>query len=173
MLQEDSKFHPKWMKILPYIFHCILHAKHALIIFTCNILWDNVRWHYCIMSPMFLILDKCYLGTLLAADSLRQSGGRSSSEQQKRPVLSLRPALSKCKRGPRRWYVPAELRLLWALLQLHLLQDCFLCITRSLQTSYLQGTPHSKGWQWQLELVTAFGQCHNGVTIPPKVYFSL
>lgn len=34
-------------------------------------------------SPKFLILDKHYLGKVLAVDPLRQSGQRSSSEQQK------------------------------------------------------------------------------------------
>lgn len=44
-LYEDSKCLPKWVMILPQLCHCILHEKHTLIIFTCNILPDNARWH--------------------------------------------------------------------------------------------------------------------------------
>ena len=86
MLYEDSKFHPKWVMILPQICHCILHAKHILIIFTCNILPDNARWHHCMKSPRFLTLDKCHLGKVLAADPLRQSGQRSSRKPGSLPT---------------------------------------------------------------------------------------
>ena len=163
MLYEDWRLHPKWVMILPQIYCCILHAKHTLVILTCNILPDNASWHHCTKSPKFLMLDKCYLGKVLANNPLRQSGQRSSSKKQS-PVLPPLPAPSKGSMASGEWRVPAELRLPWALLQPPLLRTIVSAspgacrLPKSKAYLIAEADAVTRTWHW---LRTTSGGCEN------------